>query len=308
MSNEQAKDVKKKDKWQGCFVPLITPFKDDFSLDEAGLRRLVNYLIEEEKVDGLVPCGTTGESPTLTNEEHDKVIEIVVEEANGRVPVMAGTGSNSTQEAIERTKHAEAVGADATLQVGPYYNKPTQAGLLAHFQAIAEATTLPVFIYNIPGRTSRNIEPATILKLAEVDNIIGVKDAAGDLNQTMALIAGRNRLSKPFYILSGEDALTFTLLCLGGDGAISAVANVIGREYTQMCYLGLAARYDEARVIHFQTLELVKALFIETNPVPVKEALGMMGLPAGPPRLPLVPLQEQNRQLLKAALINAGRL
>jgi len=297
-----------KHKWQGCFVPLITPFKDDFSLDEAGLRRLVNYLIEEEKVDGLVPCGTTGESPTLTNAEHDKVIEIVVAEANGRVPVIAGTGSNSTAEAIERTKHAEAVGADASLQVGPYYNKPTQAGLLAHFEAIAEATTLPLFIYNIPGRTSRNIEPATILKLAEIDNIIGVKDAANDLNQTMALIAGRSRLNKPFFVLSGEDAMTYAMICLGADGAISAVANVIGREYTKMCHLALAGEYEKAREVHYQTLDVVKALFIETNPVPVKEALGMMGLPAGPPRLPLVPLAEKNRQLLKTALTALGRV
>lgn len=298
----------KKHKWQGCFVPLITPFKDDFSLDEAGLRRLVNYLIEEEKVDGLVPCGTTGESPTLTNAEHDKVIEIVVEETNGRAPVIAGTGSNSTAEAIERTKHAEAVGADASLQVGPYYNKPTQAGLLAHFEAIAEATTLPLFIYNIPGRTGRNIEPATILKLAEINNIVGVKDAANDLNQTMALIAGRRRLHKPFFVLSGEDAMTFAMICLGADGAISAVANVIGREYTQMCHLALAGEYEKAREVHYQTLDVVKALFIETNPVPVKEALGMMGLPSGPPRLPLVPLTEKNRQLLKTTLSALGRV
>lgn len=300
--------MKQLNKWQGCFVPLITPFKDDFSLDEPGLRRLVNYLIEEEKVNGLVPCGTTGESPTLTNEEHDKVIEIVVEETNGRVPVIAGTGSNSTAEAIERTKHAEAAGADASLQVGPYYNKPTQEGLLAHFEAIAQATTLPLFIYNIPGRTGRNIEPATILKLAEINNIIGVKDAANDLMQTMSLIAGRANLNKPFYVLSGEDAMTYPMLCLGADGAISAVANVIGREYTQMCLLAINGEYEKAREIHFQTLDLVKKLFIETNPVPVKEALGMMGLPAGAPRLPLVPLQEKNRQILKAALVAVGRL
>lgn len=294
--------------FSGCHLPIITPFKDDFSLDEAGLRHLVNYYIEEEKVNGLVPCGTTGESPTLSPEEHDKVIEIVVKETAGRVPVIAGTGSNSTQEAIERTKHAEAVGADATLHVSPYYNKPTQEGLIAHFGAIAEATSLPIILYNIPGRTGRNIDPPTIIKLAEVDNIIGLKDCSGDLNQTMDIIKATSSLKDKFYILCGEDALTFALVCLGGDGAISAAAHLVGREYVQMCRLALAGNYEKAREIHYQTLELVKALFIETNPVPVKEALAMKGLPAGPPRLPLVPMKAENREKLRKALRDLGKI
>lgn len=294
--------------FSGCHVPFVTPFKDDFSLDEDGLRRLVNYLIEEEKVDGLVPCGTTGESPTLDHEEHNKVIEITVKETRGRVPVIAGTGSNSTQEAIMMTRHAEEAGADATLQVGPYYNKPTMDGMLAHFEAIAKNTKLPILIYNIPGRTGKNIEPQTIIQLAEIDNIVGLKDACADLSQTMEIIAGTKRRGKTFYVLSGEDALTYSMMALGGDGAISAVANVIGKEYAQMCRLMKDGKWTEAREIHYQTLSLVKTLFIETNPVPVKEALQLMGLPAGPPRLPLVPLKPANRERLRKELVAVGRL
>jgi len=294
--------------FSGCHVPLITPFRDDLSLDEAGLRRLVNYFIDEEKVDGLVPCGTTGESPTLTNGEHDRVIEIVVEETAGRVPVIAGTGSNSTAEAIERTKHAEAAGADASLQVGPYYNRPTQDGILAHFEAVAAATALPLIIYNIPSRTGRNIEPKTIINLARLDNIVGVKDAANDLSQTMEILAATGGNGKPFYVLAGEDAMTFSFVALGGHGAISAVANVIGREYTELCRSALAGEFRAAREIHYRTLPLVKALFIESNPVPVKAALAMMGLPAGGPRLPLAPMRPENEAILKEALKAVGRI
>jgi 4-hydroxy-tetrahydrodipicolinate synthase len=294
--------------WAGCHVPLITPFKDDYSLDVDGLKRLVNYFIEEEKCDGLVPCGTTGESPTLSNEEHDKVIEIVVKESRGRVPVMAGTGSNSTQEAIERTKHAEHVGAAASLQVCPYYNRPTQDGLLAHFEAVAKSTKLPVFIYNIPSRTGRLIETKTMVELAKIDNIIGMKDACGDMMITMDIMRGTRSGSKKFYALSGEDALTFSMMALGGDGGIMAVANVIGKEYSQMIHLMLKGKLEEAREIHFKTLPVVRALFIESNPAPAKEAMNLMGLPAGKLRLPLVPLKPENRETLRKALIQVGRL
>lgn len=294
--------------FSGCHLPIITPFKDDFSLDEEGLRRLVNYYIDEIGVDGIIPCGTTGESPTLSNEEHDRIIEIVVREVNGRVPVMAGTGSNSTAEAIERTKHAESVGADATLQVGPYYNKPTQDGFLAHFEAVAKNTSLPIFIYNIPGRTARNIEPETIIKLAEIDNIIGLKDAAGSLAQTMAILLSTKNSKKKFYHLCGEDALTYTTMCLGGDGAIAAVAHVIGKEMVEMCRLALAGEYIRAREIHYHILPMIDVLFIESNPVPVKEALQIMGLPAGPPRLPLVPMKPANREKLRSALAALNKM
>ncbi len=294
--------------WAGCHVPLITPFKDDYSLDVDGLKKLVNYFIEEEKCDGLVPCGTTGESPTLSNEEHDKVIEIVVKETRGRVPVMAGTGSNSTQEAIERTKHAEHVGAAASLQVCPYYNRPTQDGLLAHFEAVAKSTKLPVFIYNIPSRTGRLIETKTMIELAKIDNIIGMKDACGDMMITMDIMRATRSAKKKFYVLSGEDALTFSMMALGGDGGIMAVANVIGKEYSQMIQLMLKGKLEEAREIHFKTLPVVRALFIESNPAPAKEAMNLMGLPAGKLRLPLVPLKPENRETLRKALIQVGRL
>jgi len=295
--------------WSGCHIPLVTPFKEDLSLDEDGLRRLVDYFIEEEKVDGLVPCGTTGESPTLSHEEHSRVIDIVVKHTRGRVPVVAGTGSNSTEEAIFMTQHAEDVGADGTLQVCPYYNKPTQSGLIAHFEAIARASRLPMIIYNIPGRTSRNIEPETLIKLSEIDNIVGLKDAANDINQTMTILRATMNRPKKFYVLSGEDAITFPMMVMGGHGTICAVGNVIGREFTEMVHLVVnEGKIPEAREIHYRMLPTVKALFIETNPVPVKEAMNMMGLPAGPLRLPLVPMQPKNRELLRGCLVEIGRL
>jgi 4-hydroxy-tetrahydrodipicolinate synthase len=294
--------------WAGCHIPIITPFKDDLSVDEAGLRKLVNYYIEEVGCDGLVPCGTTGESPTLDHQEHARVIEIVVKETKGRVPVMAGTGSNSTKEAIEMTKHAEGSGASASLQVCPYYNRPTQDGLLKHFEAIAMSTKLPLFIYNIPSRSARLIEAKTMIALSQIDNIIGMKDACGDMMITMDIIRATRNGKNKFYVLSGEDALTFPMLTLGGDGGILAVAHVIGREYREMINLYRAGKINEAREIHFKTLPVVKVLFIETNPVPVKEALAMMGLPSGKLRLPLVPLRPENRQILRNTLIEFGLL
>jgi 4-hydroxy-tetrahydrodipicolinate synthase len=288
--------------WAGCHVPIITPFKDDYSIDEAGLRKLVNYYIEEVKCDGLVPCGTTGESPTLDKDEHRRVIEIVINEVAGRVPVMAGTGSNSTREAIEMTRHAEDAGALASLQVCPYYNRPTQTGLLRHFEAIAGATKLPLIIYNIPSRAGRLIEAKTMIALSKIDNVIGMKDACGDLMVTMDIMRATRDGDKKFYVLCGEDALTFPMMTLGGDGGILAVSHVIGKEYREMIHLCLAGKIDEAREIHFRTLPVVRSLFIETNPVPVKEALTMMGLPAGKVRLPLVPLGSENREALRKVL------
>jgi 4-hydroxy-tetrahydrodipicolinate synthase len=294
--------------WTGCHIPIITPFKDDLSVDEKGLRKLVNYYIEEVGCDGLVPCGTTGESPTLDHHEHARVIEVVVNETKGRVPVIAGTGSNSTKEAIEMTKHAEGSGASASLQVCPYYNRPTQDGLLKHFEAIAMSTKLPLFIYNIPSRSARLIEAKTMITLSKINNIIGMKDACGDMMITMEIIRATRVNQKKFYVLCGEDALTFPMLALGGDGGILAVAHVIGKECREMINLYHAGKIDEAREIHFQTLPVVQALFIETNPVPVKEALTMMGLPSGKLRLPLVPLRPENREVLRNTLIQFGLL
>lgn len=294
--------------WSGIHIPIITPFRSDDSVDEEGLCRLVDYLIEEQKADSLVPCGTTGESPTLSHDEHQRVIELVIKAAAGRVPVIAGSGSNSTREAIEMTKHAEQAGAAASLQVCPYYNKPEQAGLIAHFEAIANATALPIILYNIPGRTGRLIEVNTLLELAKIDNIIGVKDAAANINQTMALLAGVRRMSKKFYVLCGEDALTFSSLCLGGDGAIAAVAHVIGKELHEMMQAFARGDYKAAQDIHFRTLDIVNALFIETNPVPVKTAMTLMGQPAGKVRLPLVPMQPETREVLRKTLQELGKL
>lgn len=292
--------------WAGCHIPIITPFKDDLSIDETGLRTLVNYYIEEVRCDGLVPCGTTGESSTLDNHEHARVIGIVVDETKGRVPVMAGTGSNNTKEAIEMTKHAEGIGASASLQVCPYYSRPTQDGLLKHFEAVALSTKLPLFIYNIPSRSARLIEAKTMIALSEIDNIIGMKDACGDMMITMEIIRATRKNPKKFYVLCGEDALTFPMLALGADGGILSVAHVIGKEYREMIHLYHAGKIDEARKIHFQTLPVVQALFIETNPVPVKEALAMMGLPSGKLRLPLVPLRPENREVLRNVLLQNG--
>ncbi|OPY88219.1 MAG: 4-hydroxy-tetrahydrodipicolinate synthase [Smithella sp. PtaU1.Bin162] len=294
--------------WAGCHIPIITPFKDDLSIDEAGLRKLVNYYIEEVGCDGLVPCGTTGESPTLDNHEHTRVIEIVVDETKGRVPVMAGTGSNSTKEAIEMTKHAEDLGVSASLQVCPYYNRPTQDGLMKHFEEIAKSTKLPLFIYNIPSRTARLIEAKTMIALSQMDNIIGMKDACGDLAITMEIIRATRMSPKKFYVLCGEDALTYPMLALGGDGGILAVAHVIGKEYREMINLHRSGKASEALEIHYKMLPVVKALFIETNPVPVKEALAMMGLPSGKLRLPLVPLRPENRETLRNTLTQFGFL
>jgi 4-hydroxy-tetrahydrodipicolinate synthase len=294
--------------WSGIHIPIITPFKDDDSIDAEGLQRLVDYLIDEQKADSLVPCGTTGESPTLSHEEHDRVIGIVIKAANGRVPVIAGTGSNSTREAIERTKQAEQAGAAASLQVCPYYNKPEQHGLLAHFEAIAKSTSLPLILYNIPGRTGRLIDVKTLLQLAQIDNIIGVKDAAANINQTMALLAATRHMDKKFYVLCGEDALTFSSLCLGGDGAIAAVGHVIGAELHEMMQAFAHGDHKAAQDIHFRTLDIVNALFIESNPVPVKTALAMMGQPAGKLRLPLVPMRPDSRDVLRKALQELGKI
>ncbi len=292
-------------------TPVITPFKQDFSIDEEGFRVICNHYVSKVKTNGLVPCGTTGESPTLSTDEKKRLIEITVEEAKGRVPVIAGTGSNSTLATIEMTRAAEKLGANACLVVGPYYNKPTPEGMIAHFKAIAQSTSLPIILYNIPGRTSRNIEPKTILELAKIPNIVGVKDAAADLNQTMQLIEGSQNIKpdgSPFYILSGEDALTFSIMALGGHGTIAATAHVVGDEQLEMMAAFARGDLKRAREIHYRILPVLKALFVESNPAPLKQALEWMGLPAGPVRLPLVGLQASSKEVLKSALVKLGKI
>jgi 4-hydroxy-tetrahydrodipicolinate synthase len=290
---------------RGVILPIITPFLDDYSVDYPGLRRLVDYYVEEVGCDGIVPCGTTGESPTLSHDEHAEVIKTVVQQVAGRVPVIASAGSNSTREAVSLTQMAEELGADATLQVGPYYNKPTQEGLFNHFSAIADVSPLPMVLYNIPGRTSRNIEPETVVRLwREVPEVVGIKDASADLHQAMRILNDTDRAT--FQVYSGEDIMTFSLLCLGAAGTIAAVAHVVGKEVKAMCEAVWAGRVLEAQSIHYRIMEVVDALFIEPNPTPVKQAVDWLGLPGGPLRPPLERLTPAGQETLKKAMRRLG--
>jgi len=292
---------------RGVVVPLITPFTQDLGVDYEGLADLVEYYVEDVGCSGVCACGTTGESPTLSHQEHKDVVRFVAGQVRGRVPVIAGAGSNSTAEAITLAADAKAAGVDATLQVCPYYNKPTQEGIFQHFRAIGEAVDLPQIIYNIPGRTARNIEPATLIRLwREVPQVVGIKDAAGDLHQTMEVLRGVGEEGLALY--SGEDILTFDLLCHGAWGAIATVAHVVGREVLAMCSAVWEGDLPEARRLHYKIMPVVDALFVEPNPIPVKQALQWMGLPAGPLRPPLGPLSERGQSVLRRAMVEGGWL
>ncbi len=292
---------------RGVILPLITPFNSDLSVDYRGLAELVDFFVEEKGVDGLVPCGTTGESATLSHAEHVEVIKTVVGQAHGRVPVIASTGSNSTREAVELTRLAAEAGADATLQVGPYYNKPTQSGLFEHFAAVARATALPMVIYNIPGRTSRNIEPDTIIRLwSELPTVVGLKDCSNDLHQTMDIY--RRTDPETFKIYSGEDVMTLSLVCHGAAGAIAAVGHVVAPEVKAMCEAVWTGRMKEAMAIHYRIMDVVDALFVEPNPTPVKQALEWLGLPAGPLRPPLERMSAKGQEVLSVAMRAGGWL
>jgi 4-hydroxy-tetrahydrodipicolinate synthase len=281
----------------------VTPFRDG-AIDEAALRELVDRQIEAG-IDGLVPCGSTGESATLSHAEHRRVVEIVVQAARGRVPVVAGTGSNSTREAIELTQHAKAAGADGALLISPYYNKPTQEGIFLHYAEIARATSFPLLAYNIPGRTASNILPATIARMADVPQIVGVKEASGDVGQIAEVIA---RCPEDFAVLAGDDAMTLPLLALGGRGVIATTANVAPSAMVQMIRAFRAGDVAEARRIHFRLLPLFQVLFCETNPIPVKAALALMGACTPEIRLPLTPLGEPHRERLQVVLKELGLL
>jgi len=292
---------------KGCLIPLVTPFDERGNLDEPALRNLVNYLIEEQAADAIIPCGTTGESPTLSHQEHMTVIEVVKEETAGRVPVIAGTGSNSTAEAIAMTVAAEKLGVDGSLQVSPYYNRPSQQGIYEHYRAIAESTSLPLIVYNIPFRTGRNIEVDTIVRLSGIENIVGVKEASGDILQVCGIIEEIRKTGSEFYVYSGEDPVTFLVLCLGGQGCIAAVGHVLGTEFSRMCRLVWEGKMEEAREIHFRVLPMVRALFCEPNPTAIKQALNWMGVPVGGVRLPLVGMTEKGRETLRAAMLALGK-
>ncbi len=284
--------------YQGVYTALITPFTTSGKVDEQALQALVEEQIGFG-ISGLVPMGTTGESPTLTPDEHSHVIERVVAWTKGRVPVIAGTGSNSTEEAIELTLRAQEAGANASLQVVPYYNKPNQEGLLRHFETIAEKTNLPILIYNIAGRTSRNLETETLIRLAQHPRIVGVKEASGDVSQMMEVLARR---PQGFSVLSGDDNLAFPLMALGGDGVISVASHVVGRELLSMVDACQKGQWDKARQIHFSLLPVFKAMFIDTNPIPVKTALALQGKVQEIFRLPMTPLDADKKEVLRQAL------
>lgn len=280
--------------FKGVFTALVTPFEQDGSIDERRLRELVEAQIKGG-VAGLVPVGTTGESPTVDHRENIEIIRIVIEQANGRVPVIAGTGSNSTQEAIEMTARAKELGADASLQVAPYYNKPSQEGFYRHFTAIADAVDLPMIVYNIPGRTGKNIENETMLRLAGHPNIVGVKEASGNFTQVMELI---ERKPASFSLLSGDDNLLLPITALGGDGVISVASNLVPEMMVELTNECLAGNMANARALHYRLLPLFRVLFIETNPIPIKYALSLKGILKEVYRLPLCPLSDpQKRQV-----------
>ncbi len=261
-------------KLEGSFVALITPMNKDSKIDENAVRKFVDFQIEQG-THGLVPCGTTGESATMTHEEHKKMIDIVIDQANGRVPVVAGTGSNATHEALDLTKYAENAGADAALIITPYYNKPTQRGLIHHFTTLANETNIPIVLYNVPSRTGRNMEAATTLELAKHKNVISVKEASGNVGQIMNIIAGA---PSNFVVVSGDDSLSFTICALGGKGVISVAANVAPKLVSEFMTNVVKGNYDKAREQHYKLLPLFKVLFVETNPGPCKRAANLMNL------------------------------
>jgi 4-hydroxy-tetrahydrodipicolinate synthase len=289
--------------FQGSIVALVTPFRDG-KVDEAALKALVEFQIKNG-TDAIVPCGTTGESPTLDHDEHNRVVDLVIAAANKRVPIIAGTGSNSTAEAISLTKHAKQSGADAALIVLPYYNKPTQKGLVEHCRAIADAVDLSLILYNIPGRTGVNMLPETVAQLADHPNIVGMKEATGNLEQmTQDIVLCGDKLS----FLSGDDTLTLPLMAVGGRGIISVVANIVPKDVADMTHAFLGGDWKRARELHLKLFPLSQAMFIETNPIPVKTSLHMMGKVKEEFRLPLCPMTEGNRKKLETALRNYGLL
>ena len=285
-------------KLQGSMVALVTPFRNG-EVDVATLQKLVEFHVKSG-TSGIVPCGTTGASATLSHEEHEQVIETVIEVARGRVAVIAGTGSNNTQEALRFTRHAEHAGADGALLISPYYNKPTQEGLVQHFRAVAEAVDIPIVIYNIASRTGVNIEPETFARLAKIRNIAGVKESSGNLEQMARIKAATG---DKFALISGDDALTLPVLAIGGTGVISVVANILPKEVARMVEAFRTGRLEEARRLHYHLLAVTRAMFIETNPIPVKTAMGLMKLiPDAALRLPMCALSPANLARLKEVL------
>lgn len=296
-------------KLRGAYTALVTPMNADGSVDYDGFRRLVAIQIAAG-ISGLVPLGTTGETPTLERDEQDKLISIAVEEAKGRLPVIVGVGSNSTRHTQENAKRARELGADAVLVVTPYYNKPTNEGIYRHFAAVAEATDAPILIYNIVGRTAKNIDVPTMDRLSRIPTVVGVKESSGDIGQIGDIVrdvaAARAAEGRHFAVLSGDDAFTLPLCAMGGDGIVSVVSNLVPERVAALAAACLAGDYGQARKLHYGLLPLFKGAFVETNPIPIKAAMDWAGLPAGPTRLPLCELERQNEPKLRAALAAAG--
>ena len=288
----------------GCGTALVTPFRRDQSLDEETLRKLVRRQIDAG-INFLVPCGTTGESPTLTLPEHLRVVEIALEEAQGKVPVLGGAGGYNTQEVIELACELERLGVDGVLSVTPYYNKPTQEGLYQHYKAIASAIRIPIVVYSVQGRTGVNVEPSTLARLAQIENIVGVKEASGNIAQMAAIL---NEVPSDFIVLSGDDAVTIPLMALGGRGIVSVVSNEIPGEMTQLAQACLRGDFESARAIQKRFFPLMSVNFVESNPIPVKAGMGLMGLLEPVFRLPMVPPSPANLARIEKALESAGLL
>jgi 4-hydroxy-tetrahydrodipicolinate synthase len=290
--------------FRGAFVAIVTPFIDG-QLDEQGLVDLIEFHIANG-THGIVPCGTTGESATMSHQEHHRVVELTVKTVKGRVPVLAGSGSNSTAEAIDLTGYAKQAGADGVLMVSPYYNKPSQEGLYQHYKAVAEAVDIPIILYNVPSRTSSNILPQTVARLAEIDGIAGIKEATGDLNQISEVI---RLCPSDFAVLSGDDFTSMPTVLIGGTGVISVTSNVAPKDMAQMMDAALAGDLGKARQLHYKLFPLMQAMFYDTNPVPAKKSLELMGkIHSGKPRLPLYPMNDETLSRLKDALADYGLL
>jgi 4-hydroxy-tetrahydrodipicolinate synthase len=287
---------------KGCGTALVTPFNRDESIDEAALRRLIEYQIEGG-IDFLVACGTTGESVTMTEDEQARVVKITVETAGGRVPVVAGAGGYHTREVIGKVHCYTDLGADGILSVTPYYNKPTQEGLYQHYRAIAEASDLPIILYNVPGRTSCNLEPATVARLIQLKQIIGIKEASGNIAQIVELAS---LTDESFRIFAGDDAVVLPVAALGGVGVVSVASNLLPQPVSDLCHACTEGRFDEARKLNRRLTPIFKAMFIESNPIPIKASLAMIGMIEEVYRLPLVPMSSENRAKLEQVLVKAG--
>lgn len=287
--------------FEGVLPALVTPFSTDGSMDKEGFRKVIDH-VEEGGVSGVIVCGTTGESATLSTGEHKELINLCIDHA--KVPVIAGTGSNNTAEAVELTKHAEDSGADGALIISPYYTRPNNNGLIAHFKKIAESTDIPIVLYNVPSRTGQDMPLEVIIELSKVENIVGVKEASGDLGKLSQIL--EHTVDEDFEVFSGEDGLTFPILALGGSGVISVVANIVPEMMVEMYDAVKKGDLATAKRLHFELAPLIRALFTETNPIPVKRAVELIGLSGGTMRLPLAPLSEENSVTLENALRNLG--